>query len=61
MSEPSKWDKVVMRAWLDRLNGSRRNPVRADMICRRYLDNIERVQAWHTGTRGYWWQRGGVR
>jgi hypothetical protein len=34
-----------------RLDGERRNPVRAAMICRRYLENIERVQAWHSATR----------
>jgi hypothetical protein len=50
-AEPSGWDKTVMRAWLMRLDGERRNPVRAAMICRRYLENIERVQAWHSATR----------
>ena len=54
MSEPSNWDKTVTRAWLMRLDGQRRNPVRANMICRRYLENIERVQAWHIATRNKW-------
>ena len=57
MEEPSNWDKTVMRAWLMRLDGQRRNPVRADMVCRRYLENINRVTAWHNATKGPWWKR----
>ena len=58
MDEPSKWDKVVMKAWLMRNNvGPRYHPPKAGKIYRRYMDNIERVEAWHNLTKDAWWRQ----
>lgn len=55
MNEPSSWDKTVMKAWLMRNNeGPRYHPPKAGKIYRRYMDNIERVEAWHNLTRAQW-------
>ena len=54
MNEPNNWDKIVMKAFLTRLSGEQRNPVRAYAILRRFGTNVHRVQVWHEATREQW-------
>lgn len=53
MSKVSNWDRVVMKAWLERSerDSPRRHPPKADRIYKRFAANIERVERYLTAER----------
>ena len=48
MVVPSNWDRVAMKAWLLRNNGTRYHPAKAARIYARFKSGIDRVEQYTT-------------